>query len=389
MEFAYCALERVIFKESCTKALPRLMSSLGYERPFFVASHTLAEKTGSLSALRQALPQEIAGLNSSIRPHTPREDALNLLNQVRESEADVIISVGGGSVIDACKFVQLAIGQGLKDESEILEYAQHGNGSKGSSYGDFRLFSSNEAIRQIAIPTTLSGAEFSNNAGVLNTGSGNKEGYIGPRLCPQAIVYDPELARNTPPWLWLSTAIRSLDHAIEGYCSGHSSAYLDAHFLHSMTIFSQSLPAVKVAQNNVIAVDLNQQAVWLACCGLGTVPHGASHGIGYILGALCGVPHGQTSCVMLPAVLAWNAEFLGERGPAISAAMGKESQEAHDVVKALIARLGLPTSLKQLRVPRKKLREIADRAYSHPVVRRNPRSIGTPADVREILELAW
>tara|TARA_B100000674_G_C37161414_1_gene611069 strand:- start:210 stop:488 length:279 start_codon:yes stop_codon:yes gene_type:complete len=92
---------------------------------------------------------------------------------------------------------------------------------------------------------------------------------------------------------------------------------------------------------------------------------------------------------MLPAVLQWNAEFLGERGPAISAAMGKESQEAHDVVKALIARLGLPTSLKQLRVPRKKLREIADRAYSHPVVRRNPRSIGTPADVREILELAW
>ncbi|HBW85108.1 MAG TPA: maleylacetate reductase [Gammaproteobacteria bacterium] len=389
MEYEYSALERVLFGESCTKALPGLMSSLGYKRPLIVASSTLAEKTQNLRALQHALSLEIAGFNSAIRSHTPREDALELLHQVRESEADVIISVGGGSVIDAGKFVQLAIGQGLRDESEILEYAQQGNGNKGPKYDDFRLFSSPETIRQIAIPTTLSGAEFSNSAGVLNTRSGSKEGYRGPRLCPQAIVYDPKLASNTPSWLWLSTAIRSLDHAIEGYCSGQSSAYLDAHFLQSMTIFSQSLPAVKVSQDDVSAVDLNQQAVWLACCGLGTVPHGASHGIGYILGALCGVPHGYTSCVMLPAVLAWNAEILGKRGSAIASAMGEESGQAHEVVKALIARLGLPTSLKQLSVPKSKLKEIAERAYSHPVVRRNPRSIDTSADVREILELAW
>ena len=117
MEFAYSALEKVIFNEAATAALPQLLCDLSYQRPFLVASRTLAEKTGDLSALRQALPVELA-ISPSYRSHTPREDALELLDQVRESGADVIISVGG-SVIDAGKFVQLAIEQGLKHESEI------------------------------------------------------------------------------------------------------------------------------------------------------------------------------------------------------------------------------------------------------------------------------
>ena len=389
MEFGYSALEKVIFNEASTDVLPRLLRGLSYKRPFVVVSRTLAEKTGDLSALRQALPVELAGFSKAIRSHTPLEDALKLLDQVRESGADVIITVGGGSVIDAGKFVQLAIAQGLKHESEILQYAQQGNGSKGAKHGDFRLFSSTDKIRQLAIPTTLSGAEFSNSAGVLNSSSGSKEGYLGPRLCPQVIVYDPALAGHTPSWLWLSTAIRSLDHAIEGFCSGQSSAYLDGHFLHAITLFSQSLPVASNSQGDQGAINLNQQAVWLACCGLGTVPHGASHGIGYILGAMCAIPHGYTSCVMLPAVLEWNATALGEKSYVIADAMGQGSQDAHVAVKTLISDLGLPTSLRQLDVPRYVLQQIAERAYAHPVVGKNPRPIESVADVSTILEIAW
>ena len=389
MEFAYSALEKIIFNEASTEVLPRLLCGLSYKRPFVVVSRTLAEKTDDLSALRQGLPVELAGFYKGIRSRTPREDALELLDQVRASGADVIISVGGGSVIDAGKFVQLAIAQGLKHESEILQYAQQENGSKGAKHGDFRLFSSTDKIRQLAIPTTLSGAEFSNSAGVLNSSSGSKESYRGPRLCPQAIVYDPELAGHTPSWLWLSTAIRSLDHSIEGFCSGQSSAYLDGHFLHAITLFSQSLPAASNSQGDQGAINLNQQAVWLACCGLGTVPHGASHGIGYILGAMCAIPHGYTSCVMLPAVLEWNATVLGEKSYAIADAMGQGSQDAHVAVKTLISDLGLPTSLRQLDVPQHLLQQVAERAYAHPVVGRNPRPIETVADVSAILEIAW
>ena len=92
---------------------------------------------------------------------------------------------------------------------------------------------------------------------------------------------------------------------------------------------------------------------------------------------------------MLPAVLEWNAAVLGEKSRAISDAMGQGSQDAHVVVKTLISELGLPTSLRQLDVPRHLLKQIAERAYAHPVVRKNPRPIVNAGDVSAILEIAW
>jgi maleylacetate reductase len=156
-----------------------------------------------------------------------------------------------------------------------------------------------------------------------------------------------------------------------------------------MRLFSKSLPAVKENSANAEALNENQQAVWLACCGLGTVPHGASHGIGYILGSLCGVPHGYTSCVLLPAVLEWNQAELQAQLSAIAAAMGRPAEKAHVAVKNLIASLGLPTTLQEVKVQRSELDDIAERAIRHPVVKRNPRAIASVEDVRQILELAW
>ena len=92
---------------------------------------------------------------------------------------------------------------------------------------------------------------------------------------------------------------------------------------------------------------------------------------------------------MLPAVLEWNATVLGEKSRAITDAMGQGLQNAHVVVKALISELGLPTSLRQLGVPRHLLKQIAERAHAHPVVRKNPRPIESAADVSAILEIAW
>jgi maleylacetate reductase len=119
------------------------------------------------------------------------------------------------------------------------------------------------------------------------------------------------------------------------------------------------------------------------------VSHGASHGIGYILGSLCGVPHGYTSCVMLPAVLAWNAKQQTSRQEAINDALGNKQQNAAASVKALVASLGLPTSLRDVDVTMDQLPSIAHRAAKHPVVRNNPRKVNDANDVMEILELAW
>ena len=389
MEFNYSALEVVIHDEDATIAVPRIMEQVGATRALLLGSSNLSKGTQGFSRLRESMGDRHVGLFDNIGTHSPRKDVFRVLQVVSECNPDVLVSLGGGSIIDTAKAVQLAIDLGITDQKEMLAYAKLADGSCGPKWGRTEFFPECSKIRQIAVPTTLSGAEFSNNAGILDSVNSAKEGYWGPRLCPQAIVYDPRLALHTPEWLWLSTAIRSLDHAIEGYCSNDTSPYLDAHFLKAMELFATSLPMVKSDAKDIEAKALSQQAVWLACCGLGTVSHGASHGIGYILGSYCGVPHGYTSCVMLPAVLEWNKTEFKERQTSIAYAIGRPKLPAGIAVRSLVEGLGLPSSLQQVGVKEEQLDEIAERAIKHPVVRKNPRNLETKEQVREILNLAW
>jgi maleylacetate reductase len=392
IQFKYKALDSVSLGGPAPSGLAAAVQNLGSRRVLLIGSSSLATKTDNFASIKRAVEATAKGVEletfSEIRAHTPREDVLDAIALANDFGADLLVSVGGGSVIDACKVVQLALDQGLSNAAQLLEYAQGANGSRGVKAGDMTIFKGPSKIRQIAIPTTLSGAEFSNNAGVLNTEQSTKEGYKGLDLCAKEILYDPELATMTPEWLWLSTAIRSLDHAVEGYCSKDAHPFVQGHFLHAMKLFAESLPETKADPLNLQARSLNQQAVWLACVGLGDISHGASHGIGYILGSLCGVPHGYTSCVMLPAVLEWNSKKFFQQQQAIANALGCPEMSASHAVKNLIAKLGLPTSLAEVGVEESQFAEIAARAFAHPVVKNNPRTISTKEDVTEILQLA-
>ena len=393
IQFKYKALDSVSLGAPAGLGVAGAVKKAGSRRVLLVGSSSLAAQTDNFASIKRAV--EATGKNVELQPfckiraHTPREDVLEAIALANDFGADLLVSVGGGSVIDACKVVQLALDRGLNSAEDLLEYAQSSDGSRGAKAGDMTVFRCPSKIRQIAIPTTLSGAEFSNNAGVLNTEKSIKEGYRGLDLCPKEILYDPQLATLTPQWLWLSTAIRSLDHAVEGYCSKDAHPFVQGHFLHAMKLFAESLPKTKADPLDLHARSLNQQAVWLACVGLGDISHGASHGIGYILGSLCGVPHGYTSCVMLPAVLEWNSKKCFQQQLPIAAALGCPEMSASHAVKNLIASLGLPTTLREVGVQESQLAEIAARSLTHPVVRNNPRTINAKQDIEEVLQLAW
>jgi maleylacetate reductase len=115
---------------------------------------------------------------------------------------------------------------------------------------------------------------------------------------------------------------------------------------------------------------------------------GASHGIGYVLGAVHDIPHGHTSCIMLPAVMRWNKEANADRQAEISTAMGHPGKEAADVLDRFIGGLGMPRSLSAVGVGADAFGRISEQAMGTPWIPRNPRKIAGPADVREILALA-
>src|SRR3954462_1397385 len=151
-----------------------------------------------------------------------------------------------------------------------------------------------------------------------------------------------------------------------------------------------ALAAAREGRRGDLDARLNCQiGTWLSMGPLAAgVPMGASHGIGYVLGAEFGVPHGYTSCVMLPWVMRWNNSANGERQALVSEAMGRPGENAGDVLDEFIRGLGLPRSLSEGRFGPEHFDRIAEQAMATPWVPRNPRKIEGPAQVREILAMA-
>src|SRR5262249_15055562 len=147
--------------------------------------------------------------------------------------------------------------------------------------------------------------------------------------------------------------IRSVDHAVESYCSPLANPATEPSSLQGLKMLSKSLREIKSAPQDLNARLQAQFGMWqsIAATGAG-VPMGASHGIGYALGASYSVPHGHTSCVMLPAVLKWNSAINGERQRALSDVMGSPNQSAADLIADLIRSLDQPTTLRDVGIKR-------------------------------------
>ncbi len=342
---------------------------------FMLTTASLVNKTPVIDDLQRGLGAQCGGLFYNISEHTPFSDVVNAAQAARATNADIILSVGGGSIIDAAKAVIICLREDI-DTVEALT-ARIGQVSEGPV-----------GPRHICIPTTLSGAEHTEFAGGINPMTGTKELLGGTYICPHTVILDPTIALYTPEDLWLSTAIRSVDHAIEGICAPDSSPLIQAEALGALNLFARSLRRTKQAPDDLTARLESMHAVWLATASIGRVMHGASHGLGYLLGALGGVPHGVTSCVFLPAVLDWNFSVNADKQKQIAAALGAKNMSAGDAVRRLVADLGLPGTLSAVGVDDALKHQISEYAMTHPVVMANPRAISSQQDIFEIMELA-
>jgi maleylacetate reductase len=375
----------VVFGRPAAEAVGEEVSRLGAERVFLMASGTLNRSTDEVAKVRQVLGRRFAGIFDRMPPHTPRSAVIAAAAAAREVGADLLVTIGGGSVTDGGKAVQLCLANDIHTP-EALDAFRPVSGP-GAILGPPP--SNPPSVRQITVPTTLSAGEFSAIAGVTDERRRVKELFRHPLIMPRAVVLDPAITRHTPEWLWLSTGIRAVDHCVEGICSGEANPYADAQALHGLALLTRGLPRVKADPADLEARLDCQIGAWLSMGPLAAgVPMGASHGIGYVLGALFDVPHGYTSCVMLPAVMRWNRPANAERQALVAAAMGHAGEEAGAVLDAFIAGLGMPRSLAAVNVPPESFGHIAEGAMDTPWVPRNPRPIDGPAQIREILDLA-
>ena len=379
--YAYLPLERVVFGAPAAQAAAQEADRIGANRVFIVASKTLSTKTPLVREIADRLGNRYVGLFDACAAHTPRATVIAAARAVREASPDLILTVGGGTPIDTVKVLQICLAHDV-DSIEGLDSLHMSVAADGTRTVPAIKPS---PVRQVAVPTTLSGAEFSNLGAATDERTRAKEPYIGADIGARAVILDPAATVYTPEWLWLSTGVRGVDHAVETLCSIDAHPYCDGLALHALRLFAQNL-----AHGGDLAARLAcQQASWLAASSIARVNYGASHGIGHVLGSIADVPHGHTSCVMLPHVMRFNEEATREKQKLIAEAMGRPGVPAADAVAEWIASLG---SAHHAARGRRQARAIpADRASRHdqPVGAHQPAAYQFARRRDEALEAAW
>ena len=379
--YQYPAMESVIYGKPAAEALREEAERLDARRVYLIISRTLNTKTDEIEKIRKGLGDRYAASFDGIPQHTTREVVVQTAKHAKDAGADLIVAIGGGSVVDAAKIVLMCMEHEIFDESGLDGFET----TPDRRFGPFR----NPKVRMIAIPSTLSGGEYNSGSLVTDTRRKLKQIFNHPMMMPRAIILDPAITRYTPEKLWLGSGTRAMDHGIEAICSIRGNALVDTVCLQGLRYLHDGLLRTKENPSDEAARINCQLGSWMSAFGLqGKVPMGASHAIGHVLGGTCGVSHYLCTPVMMPGVLAFNASATAEAQQLLSRALGHPELPAAEAFKRFAAELGLPTSLDAVGVGEAQFELIAKNTMKEFFIYTNPRPVRQPADVIELLQLA-
>jgi maleylacetate reductase len=231
-------MDEVVFGRPAAEAIADEVHRLGAIRVFMMVSGSLHRKTDEIDKVRRVLGNRCVDVFDRMPAHTPRIAVIEATDAARAARADLIVTIGGGSITDGAKAVQLCLANDIRTPEAIdkLRPVKEADGTVGMPS------MKSPTVRQISVPTTLSGGEFSAIAGVTDERTKLKELLRHPRIIPSAVVLDPGITVYTPEWLWLSTGIRAVDHCVEGVCSNEANAFGDAQALKGLALLSRGLP---------------------------------------------------------------------------------------------------------------------------------------------------
>lgn len=303
--FKYSNPPVIRWGEGSVRGLGDALERLGVDRPALITTRSVHGDAGLMEILLGSLGARRPVATALIAQHAPVAEIDLAFESVVAAPADGVVSFGGGSPIDAAKIVAVRVGD-----------------ARGSA----------RPLAHVAVPTTLSMAELAAGAGLTDE-AGNKVGFRDPRGLTDAVVYDGSLALSTPIELWLASGIRALDHAVESFLSDGDHPFSDVLALEAVRRLFETLPQACADPSSAAIRTQNQLAAWFSYTLTGPTAAGLGHMMGKQIGARYGIPHGVTSCLLLPHVMRYRATWQAERMAQLPAA---------DDVEALIASLDLP-----------------------------------------------
>ena len=313
---------------------------------------------------------------SDIKPNPTIENVQAGVAAFKESGADYIVAIGGGSSMDTAKAVGIIITNPEFADVRSLEGVAP---------------TKNPCVPIIAVPTTAgTAAEVTINYVITDVEKDRKMVCVDPHDIPIVAVVDPDMMATMPKGLTAATGMDALTHAIEGYITKGAWELSDMFHLKAIEIIARSLRgAVDNTPDGREGMALGQ---YVAGMGFSNVGLGIVHSMAHPLGALYDTPHGVANAIILPTVMEYNAPCTGEKYRDIAKAMGVQGTEnmtqeeyrkaAIDAVKQLSADVGIPADLKEIVKP-EDIAFLAQSAYDDACRPGNPRD----TSVEEITEL--
>ena len=372
--------KRLVFGKGKVQVLADEISRLAGKKVLII---TIDPLLGAVTKIREQLQEQAieVSVDTSIVQEPYFSDFKKLVERVAPFNADVVIGIGGGSVLDIAKLVAAQ----LENEQQLEEYV--GIGLLGGR---------KKAL--ICVPATSgTGSEASPNAILVDDSDGQKKGIISPYLVPDVVIVDPLLTMSVPPSITAATGLDALTHCLEAYTNKFAHPLIDLYAYEGMKLISANLvQAVRNGRDEDARSNMALGSFYGGVC-LGPVNTAGVHALSYPLGSMFHLAHGLSNALLLPFVMEYNLAASPGRYADVAVALGCE-RESDDLstakkgiekIRELIRDCGIPATLKDVDIPQDAIPQMAKDAIKiQRLLKNNPREI-TEQDAVAIYQAAY
>ena len=381
LAFVYRNPTKIVFGEKTVNDAGMEVSELGCSRALIVTDPGVVE-AGLVVRVEKALGAKYVGVYDKCI----QDSGVHIINEAagvaRESGADCLVSVGGGSTIDTAKGMAVLLKEGGKLED----------------YAGFQLLSRPQTPH-VVIPTTSgTGSEATMTAVVKDWDRHQKLLFSDTNMIPNVGILDPTIVEGLPPALTAATGMDALTHAVEAIHTIQASPIADAMALQAIRLITENLPVCVENGSDLLARGQQQCAATMAGVAFDNAQVGLPHALAHSLGGLFKVPHGLANSMVLAPSMRFNLDECPDRYALVARAMGVDTKgmsdmeagaAAIDAVVALIGKLGIPTKLSEVGVPEDGLVQVAELALSDGAIVYNPKMITEADEILGVLKEAY
>ena len=378
--FFYCPT-KIIYGENSVNEVAVEVGELGCSKVFLVTDPGIVE-VGLAGRVEKVLGNKLVGTFSGCCQDTGHHIINEAAGIAKDSGADCLVSVGGGSVMDTAKAVSIL----LKSGGQIQDYT------------GFQMLSEKQTPH-VAIPTTAGTGSEVTSLAVIKDWERNQKQLLGSDyIIPDIAVLDPTMTAGLPPILTATTGMDAMSHAVESISTWMCNPITDAAALHAVRLIMENLPKCVEEGGDLVARGQQLLASNLAGMAFGGPRVGLAHAIAHTMGGLYEVPHGMGNSIILPHVMMFNLDECPDRYAMIAHVMGLDTRGMSDMEAGeaaanalwdLTKKMGVPQKLGEVGVPEDGLESIAEMTMSDAAIVNNPKTVVDPDEVLGVLKKAF